>query len=398
MDPSDQKQGETASAPEAADAKAAADGEPAGGGVTHVSHDQTTDATNAYTYYDDYGYEQYHDSPRAVEQANAVAPAEPSSPVPATTGGSEPPAVSTSGTKEEEEDPEEEGMLRMSFLDHLEELRRRIISALMGVGIAFVAAIYFGDDLWNLIQSPAIEAMKTAGFTNPKLSVVTPTEAFSIIWVKVPILAATFMASPWIIYQVWAFIAPGLYKRERRWAAPFVICTAGLFVLGGLFAYHVAFKLGLAFLLGIAYGQDLNAVISITEYFDLFVNVSLGMGIVFELPILIFFLTLLRILTPQFLVRNSRYAILIIVVVAALITPTPDVINLMLISVPMILLYFTGVLASYLLWISREGKKFPWRWVLAFAAAVVLVLSGLIWAAVTRYGYRIESSWPFLVR
>lgn len=400
MDPSDLKKGEASSNPTGPEtgSQSNVDATAHTGGETHVSHEQTTDATNAYTYYDDYGYEQYHDSPRAVEEANSTTPAESSPSVPATSGGSEPPATPDAGKKEEDEDPDEEGMLRMSFLDHLEELRRRLVHALMGVGVAFFACIYFGDELWALIKAPAEAALKSAGFSSHKLAVTSVTEAFSIIWVKVPILAATFLSSPWILYQVWAFIAPGLYKRERRWAAPFVICSAGLFVAGGLFAYHVAFRLGLTFLLGIAYGQDLNAVISITDYFDLFVNVSLGMGVVFELPILIFFLTLLRIITPQFLIRNSRYAILGIVVVAALITPTPDVINLMLISVPMIVLYFAGVFASYLLWISREGQRFPWRWVFAFLAGVALIFSGLIYLAISKYGYRIVDSWPFLVR
>ncbi|MBK7930504.1 MAG: twin-arginine translocase subunit TatC [Bryobacterales bacterium] len=114
-------------------------------------------------------------------------------------------------------------------------------------------------------------------------------------------------------------------RKKRKWAAPFVIISAGLFILGGLFAYFVAFKLGLAFLIGIGISGNAQAVISLSNYLDLFTNVSLGMGLVFELPVLIFFLSLLRIVTPGFLVRNSRYAILGIVVVAALITPTPDV-------------------------------------------------------------------------
>ena len=186
------------------------------------------------------------------------------------------------------------------------------------------------------------------------LAQIKPMDAFTTIWVKVPMLAALFVASPWVLYQVWAFIAPGLYKRERRWAAPFVICTAGLFILGGLFAYFVAFRFGLEFLLSI--GKDINVkpVVSLTEYFDLFVNVTLGVGLVFELPVLLFFLTLIRVVSPRFLLRNTRYAILLIVIIAAVITPTPDVFNLMLFSVPMCVLYFVGVFASYLLVLHRE--------------------------------------------
>src|SRR6202171_410239 len=156
-----------------------------------------------------------------------------------------------------------------------------------------------------------------------------PMEGFSIIWVKLPLLCSIFLASPWILYQLWAFIAPGLYKRERKWATPFILITAGLFIGGGVFAYFVAFRYGLEFLLGIGMMNNVQPVVSITEYFDLFVNVTLGVALVFELPVLIFLLTLLRILSPRFLLRHSRYAVLIIVIVAAIITPTPDVFNLM---------------------------------------------------------------------
>jgi sec-independent protein translocase protein TatC len=363
-------------------------------GETHVSHEPTNEATDSYSYYDDYGYEQYPDS----NQALAPAPEPAAAATPPAASPPPPSAPASSSDDEEEDDPEEQGMLRMSFLEHLEELRLRIVRALMGVGVAFVACIYFTNDLWQVVQAPAQRALAEAGFQNPKLVVTSATEAFSIIWVKLPILCAIFLSSPWLLYQVWSFIAPGLYKTERRWAAPFVICSAGLFILGGLFAYLVAFRFGLTFLLGIAYGQDLQALISITEYFDLFVNVSLGMGIVFELPILIFFLALLRLVTPQFLMRNSRYAILLIIVVAAIVTPTPDVINLMLVSVPMTLLYFGGVFAAYLLWLSREGRRFPWQFVVLILAGILLLFGGGVYLAMVKYGYRLVHTWPFLVR
>ncbi|MBK7930522.1 MAG: twin-arginine translocase subunit TatC [Bryobacterales bacterium] len=289
-------------------------------------------------------------------------------------------------------------MLRMSFLEHLEELRNRILKALIGVGVAFAIAIYFNNEIWLLVSNPAIEAMKQAGMKDPKLAILTPTEGFSVIWVQLPILTAIFLSSPWILYQIWAFIAPGLYKKERKWAAPFVIISAGLFILGGLFAYFVAFKLGLAFLIAIGIGGNAQAVISLSNYLDLFTNVSLGMGLVFELPVLIFFLSLLRIVTPGFLVRNSRYAILGIVVVAALITPTPDVVNLMLLALPMTLLYFMGIFAAYLLTLSRENKKFPWLILFLIVAGFVAVFAGGVYWAVTSFGYQLVWSYPFLVK
>ena len=188
-------------------------------------------------------------------------------------------------------------MLRMSFMEHLEELRGRIIKALYGLVIAFVGSLIFAGQLWDIISDPAVEALKHLGVNPPRLAQLTPMESFSIIWVKLPLLCSVFIASPWIVYQVWSFISPGLYKKERRWAMPFVLLTAGLFITGGLFAYFLAFRFGLEFLLGIGMSNNVQLVVSITEYFDLFVNVTLGVALVFELPVLIFLLTLLRILS-----------------------------------------------------------------------------------------------------
>src|SRR5579862_859562 len=274
------------------------------------------------------------------------------------------------------EDEEEDSMLRMSFMEHLEELRARIINALYGLAVAFVLALVFAGKLWDIISDPAVEALKHLHVEPPQLAQLTPMEAFSIIWVKLPLLCSVFIASPWVVYQVWAFIAPGLYKKERRWALPFVLLTAGLFIAGGLFAYFLAFRFGLEFLLGIGMSNNVRPVVSITEYFDLFVNVTLGVGLVFELPVLIFMLTLLRILSPRFLMRHSRYAILIIVIAAAIITPTPDVFNLMLFAVPMCALYFVGVFVSYLLVLKREGRQFPWKKALPFILIALLLIGG----------------------
>ena len=308
-----------------------------------------------------------------------------------------PPAPPAAPTKEEPEDDDDEGMLRMSFLEHLEELRGRIVKALGGLGVAFLLSIVFADRLWLTVQAPAAAALTSLGLEKD-LAQLSPMEAFTVVYIKLPLLCAIFLASPWVLYQVWAFIAPGLYKKERRWAAPFVICSAGLFVLGGAFAYFVVFRFGLRFLLGIGTGINIRPVISISYYFDLFVNVMLGVGLVFELPVVIFFLTLLRIASPRWLIANARYAILGIVVLAAIITPTPDVFNLMLFSVPMVLLFFVGVFASYLLVLSRENRRFPWGIFLAALGVPLLLIAGGVYLAVARYGYHLVPHWPFLVR
>jgi sec-independent protein translocase protein TatC len=294
-------------------------------------------------------------------------------------------------------DDEEESMLRMSFMEHLEELRSRIIKALYGLGVAFVLALVFAGKLWDVISEPAIDALKHLHVDPPQLAQLTPMEAFSVIWVELPLLCSVFIASPWVVYQVWAFISPGLYKKERRLALPFILLTAGLFISGGFFAYYLAFRFGLEFLLGIGMSNNVRPVVSITEYFDLFVNVTLGVGLVFEMPMLIFLLTLLRLLSPRFLLRHSRYAILIIVIVAAIITPTPDVFNLMLFAVPMCLLYFVGVFAGLALVMRREGRKLPWRKALLIVL-VVLLIGGAIAFLMIHYHVRLVPKWPYLIR
>lgn len=295
------------------------------------------------------------------------------------------------------EDAEDEGMLRMSFLGHLEELRTRIIRSLMGLAVAFFGTMYFANDLWRIVSAPATLALRHLGFQD-KLVQITPMESFTTVWVKLPMLASLFIASPWLLYQVWSFIAPGLYKRERRWAVPFVMCSAGLFIAGGLFAYFVAFRYGIEFLLGIGRDINIQPMVSITEYFDLFVNVTLGIGVVFELPILIFFLTLLRIVTPKFLISHSRYAILAIVIIAAIVTPTPDVFNLMMFAIPMCLLYFIGVFAGYLLVLRRENRRFPWVIVALIVLVILLVVAGAAAVAIWKFGFKLLNHWPYLAR
>lgn len=345
-----------------------------------VSYQQTVD--------DPYGYA---NDPYAMEPSSNPVD---SSSVPA---AQDPPPPPPPDPPAEDEDEDDDGMLRMSFMDHLEELRNRLIRIVAGVGVAFLFSLIFANDLWALISAPAADALSNLGF-EPTLAQITPMDAFSTIWVKVPLLASVFLASPWILYQVWSFIAPGLYKNERRWAGPFVIVSAGLFITGGLFAYFVAFRFGLTFLLGIGKDINIRPVVSLVEYFDLFVNVTLGIGILFELPVLIFFLILLRITTPGFLISHSRYAILIITVLAAIVTPTPDVVNLTIFAVPMILLYFVGVFAGWLLVLNREGRQGVLKSVLFSLAAVLIVLGISLALAVFQFGYHFTSKWPFLVR
>jgi len=285
----------------------------------------------------------------------------------------------------------------MSFLEHLEELRRRIIWAVAGVMAAFLLSLLFSSPLWTFVCQPVAQALRSLGY-EPSLVQITPMESFNVIYFKLPIVCAIFLSSPWILYQVWAFVSPGLYRRERRMAAPFILCTAGLFVSGGCFAYFIVFRYALTFLLSIGRGNYVRPMVSVTEYFDLFVNVTLGVALVFELPVLIFFLTLLRIVTPAFLLKHSRYAILAIFIIAAVVTPTPDAFNMLLFAIPMCGLFYVGIFAGYLLTLRREHRAFPWKIVIWVVVAVLLLLAVGLYLAITRHALAPVPHWPFLIR
>ena len=232
----------------------------------------------------------------------------------------------------------------MSFLDHLEELRKRIINSLIGVGVALCASWWAADYLFHLVSRPIVAA-------GVQLNMSKPTEGFNLE-LKLALLAAVFLAAPYILAQVWLFIAPGLYKHERRYALPFIVFSSLLFVAGGMFGYFVAFPFALQFLIGWGKNMGLTMIISATEYFDLFIMVELGLGVVFEIPALIFILSRMGLVTAGFLLRNTRYAILVAFIIAAIITPTTDVPNMLIMAVPMILLYLLGVVVAFLF-----GKK-----------------------------------------
>jgi sec-independent protein translocase protein TatC len=255
---------------------------------------------------------------------------------------------------------EEDGMLRMSIMEHLGELRSRIIKMLYGFGVVFLICLYESDKLFDIVMAPGRDAMRRTGIPGADFTAIHLMEQFQVIYVGTPVVASLFLSSPWILWQVWAFLSPGLYKREKKWAIPFVLCTAGLFLLGGAFGYFIAFRYGMTFLLGIGKNAHVLPLISIEDYFDRFVDMMLGIGVVFELPVLLFFLTLLRVVSPRFLLNHSRYVIMAIVILTAIITPTPDAFNLMLFAVPMCLLFFLGIFLSYLLVLKRE-KRWPFR-------------------------------------
>lgn len=242
----------------------------------------------------------------------------------------------------------------MSFLQHLEELRRCIFRALLGVVIAFFVCFYYADAIYGFLERPLLVALRAHGLDQHSLVYFNPIEPFNL-YVKLALIAALFAASPWVLYQVWRFIAPGLYPRERRYVVPFVLSTSALFIAGGAFAYRFAFPLALDFLIG--YARRFTPQININEYFNLFATVVLGLGIVFELPTLIFFLSLLGVVNARFLVRNFRYAVLVIFLLACAITPTADMTTVIVFAAPMLGLYVLGIGIAYIFGKDRRDSR-----------------------------------------
>ena len=229
---------------------------------------------------------------------------------------------------------------KMSFLDHLDELRRRIIVAIAAVGIAFVACWIFHERIFEFMSVPI-----TQHLGDRKLTYLKPTEPF-MIYMKASFYAGIFLASPVVLWQVWLFIAPGLYAREKRYAIPFLLSSSLLFILGGVFAYTVGLPMTLNFLTD--FGHAFEEIVTATFYFEFALVIILGCAIIFEIPIVIFFMSVMGITNARFLLRNLRYAVLIIFIAAAIITPTPDVPTLMVFAAPMLLLYLVGILVAWI--------------------------------------------------
>lgn len=275
----------------------------------------------------------------------------PSEPLPAEGGGGQGPPVPSPGGGGDGEEPEEEGMAKMSFLEHLEELRRRIINSLLAVAVGFGVCFWFAQAIFDSLAKPVTDVLRKLNMPD-KLYYTHPADAFNV-YLQIALVAGLFLASPVVLYQLWAFISPGLYTRERRYAAPFVFVCSGLFIAGGLFGYLVAFPFALEFLLSMG-GPHMTPWLTAKEYLDLFTTIILGLGIIFEMPVLILFLALLRVVTPGFLMRNFRYAVLIIAIIAAIVTPTTDITNLILFTVPMLALYLLGAGMAWLVTRRRE--------------------------------------------
>ena len=240
----------------------------------------------------------------------------------------------------------------MGLFEHLEELRNRIIRSAIAFGVAFGLCWTFSSPIYEFLAQPIYDYLPEG----KKLVFLGITDPF-LLYVKVAALAGIFLSSPVILFQAWSFVAPGLYRKERRMVGPFVFFGSLLFLAGGAFAYYVAFPFAVEFLLGL--GTQFEAQITVTKYLSFLMTIILGLGLMFELPTLIFLLARMGLVTPRFLLRHFRWAVLLIFVAAAVITPTPDVVNLCIFALPTILLYLVGVGVAWIFGPSREPEGEP---------------------------------------
>ena len=235
----------------------------------------------------------------------------------------------------------------MSLLDHLDELRSRLVRAAIVFLVGFLACWSFSGPILRFLMKPIREHL----FEGGEIIFINLPEPF-LIYMKSAALAALFLTSPYLLYQLWAFVAPGLYRHERRLVFPFLLFGTLFFAAGGAFGYAVAVPAAAGWLIGV--GGDFTAQLTLRSAFGFLSKLVLGMGAVFEMPILIFFLSRIGVVTPRFLLRHFRTAVLIIAIVAAIITPTPDVMTLSIFAGPMILLYLLGIVIA---WVSSPGRK-----------------------------------------
>ena len=266
------------------------------------------------------------------------------------------PSMTTSSQSESgQRPPEEDGGAQMTFFEHLVELRKRIITSLIAIAVgafAGVSAVYYSPRFIEFITRPMLKALSDAHL-EPKLVYTHPAGYLNQI-LTMGLYLGLVLASPVVLHQIWLFVAPALYKHEQKAVTGFLFSTVFLFLAGIAFGYFFVLPNVLHFLVG--FKGPVQPMISINEYFDLILMVLLGLGLVFELPILIFFLSLFGVVTPKMLIKNFRYAILIIAVVAAIVTPTPDAMTMLIFMAPMIGLYFLGIGVSAVVTRRRERR------------------------------------------
>jgi sec-independent protein translocase protein TatC len=239
---------------------------------------------------------------------------------------------------------------KMPFLTHLEELRKRLIACAIAVGLGFAVCYYFSEGLFQFLMEPLKAAMSKGDHM-----VFTGLPEMFVTYLKVALVGGVLLAAPFLFYEMWMFVAPGLYRHEKKMVVPFVVSSTVLFVGGALFGYYIVFPFGFKFFMSFS-NEYVKALPSAIEYFSFSLKLLFAFGLVFELPVFIFFLTKLGIVKTDNLKKSRKYAILGAFIVSAILTP-PDVVSQLMMAGPLIVLYEIGVIVSRLAKKKKEQEK-----------------------------------------
>jgi sec-independent protein translocase protein TatC len=240
------------------------------------------------------------------------------------------------------EDDDESAGGKMSFLEHLDELRKRIINACLGIAVGVAIGFFFIDRIFNFLLAPTRKVLPTG----VSLIYTQPGETFSL-YITVSLIAGAVIAAPFIMYQIWMFIAPGLYSNEKMFAIPFVLFSTAGFLGGAAFNHYVAFPFIMSFFASFN-SLDLKFMPKLSDVFGLYTKMLIGIGIVFQMPTVVFFLAKMRMVNARFLVKKFKYAMLLIFIAAAVITPTGDPMTQMIFAAPMIALYGVSIVIAWM--------------------------------------------------
>ena len=250
-----------------------------------------------------------------------------------------------------EDDEDDSGAGKMSFLEHLDEFRKRIINALIGVCVGIGLSFFFLQQIYDFLTGPARRTLPPGGH----LIYTDPIEAFALR-IQISLIAGVVIAAPFIMYQVWMFIAPGLYSNEKKFVIPFVFFSTLGFVGGAAFNHYVAYPFIMIYFASFN-TPDLIYMPQLKLVFGLYVKMLLGLGLIFQMPTVVFFLAKMKVVTARFLARHFKYAVLLIVITAAIITPTGDPMTLMVFSVPMVGLYVLCIAIAWLVGPKRARSE-----------------------------------------
>ncbi|TNF54088.1 twin-arginine translocase subunit TatC [bacterium] len=254
---------------------------------------------------------------------------------------------------------------KIPLTEHLGELRKRIFVSIIAIVVIFILCFYFSEQIFQLLTTPLRYTLKLSldnpyitlvpgKFFDHKLNVLRPAEA---LWthIKIALISAIVIASPIIFYEVWKFTAPGLLQKEKKYVFPFVFTTTFLFLIGSLFCFIIVLPFAMNFLQNYKM-ENLQNTWTLGYYIDFCLKFILAFGAVFELPVVLVFLTKIGIVTPKTLAKNRKYAIVLAFVIAAFLTPTPDAFNQSLMALPIVFLYEAGIWASRILNVKREDR------------------------------------------